>query len=389
MNQGYWWAGRLGGAGAVLAGSLALPAYGQDEKKPDECKASTGVVEFATGSTKLNESAKETLDGVAAWLREDDNRWTVVEGYADSSGAAHTNQKLSIKRAQTVEKYLHGRGIDADRVETHGRGETATPPEPSEGTGRVVVVSECETPPPAHAEATPPPPTTAQETPTPPPPPTPPAETPGPPPGQERPEPAPPPALPAPSGELAGGPAAPMSPSSGFGMAISAGGGVTGFTEKGSRNAADTGAMWEARLTFGTRLPVGLDLAYVGSAQTLNVAGLSSNASAVGNGGEADLRLQWPKGMFRPFAFGGIGWTHYSIARSSTTGTAILNGDDVGTVPFGAGIAIGKVNGLTFELRGTGRYAFDDQLFDNVYAGTGQSSRLHSWAVTARLGAEW
>src|SRR3954471_8229216 len=243
MNQGYWWAGRLGGAGAVLAGSLALPAYGQDEKKPDECKASTGVVEFATGSTKLNESAKETLDGVAAWLREDDNRWTVVEGYADSSGAAHTNQKLSIKRAQTVEKYLHGRGIDADRVETHGRGETATPPEPSEGTGRVVVVSECETPPPAHAEAIPPPPTTAQETPTPPPPPTPPAETPGPPPGQARPAPAPPPALPAPSGELAGGPAAPMSPSSGFGMAISAGGGVTGFTEKGSRNAADTGAM--------------------------------------------------------------------------------------------------------------------------------------------------
>src|SRR5205085_11506843 len=63
------------------------------------------------------------------------------------------------------------------------------------------------------------------------------------------------------------------------------------------------------------------------------------DALPICNGGEADLRLQWPKGMFRPFAFGGIGWTHYSIARSSTTGTAVLHGDDVGTVPFGAGIA--------------------------------------------------
>ncbi len=372
MNHGHW-AGRLGGAGAVLAGSLAFPAYGQEENKPDECKASAGVVEFSTGSAKLNASARETLDGVAAWLRDDDKRLTVVEGYTDPSGAAMSNQKLSIKRAQAVENYLHGKGIDTERMETHGRGETAAPPEPAETTsGRVVVLSECQPAPAAHAETPPPPP----------------AETP-PPAAQERPEPAPPPSLPAPSGELAGGPVAPATPSSGFGMAITAGGGVTGFTEQGARNSADTGGMWEARLTFGTRLPVGLDLAYVGSAQNLNVAGLSSNASMIGNGGEADLRLQWPKGMFRPFAFGGIGWTHYSIAKSSTVGTAVLDGDDIGTVPFGAGIAIGKVNGLTFELRGTGRYAFDDQLLEGVYAGTGQSARLHSWAVTARLGAEW
>jgi hypothetical protein len=178
-------------------------------------------------------------------------------------------------------------------------------------------------------------------------------------------------------------------PTSGIGMGLSAGGGVTGFTEQGARNAADTGGMWEVRLTFGTRLPLGVDVAYVGSAQSLNIAGLSSNAVALGNGGEADLRLQWPKGMFRPFAFGGIGWTHYSITRSSTFGTAVLEADNIGTVPFGAGIAIGKVDGLLFELRGTGRYAFDDQLFEGVYAGTGQSSRLHSWAVTARLGAEF
>jgi hypothetical protein len=99
--------------------------------------------------------------------------------------------------------------------------------------------------------------------------------------------------------------------------------------------------------------------------------------------------VQWPKGMFRPYAFGGIGWTHYSVQRSETAGTTAFASDDIGTVPFGVGIALGQVNGLLFDLRGTGRYAFDDDFLAAATAGSGENARLHSWAVTARLGAEF
>src|SRR4051794_5979540 len=175
-------------------------------------------------------------------------------------------------------------------------------------------------------------------------------------------------------------------PLSGMGLALSAGGGVAGFFNSGARDAANDGFTWDVRLTLGTRIPVGLDLAYLGSVQELTVAGLDSDALLIGNGAEAALRVQLPSGLFRPYLTGGIGWTHYSIHDSNLT-AGLPRGDTIGTVPIGVGLAIGKPNSITFDLRAVGRIAFADDLFDPL-ARTGGSSSLNSWGVTARLGGE-
>jgi hypothetical protein len=176
-------------------------------------------------------------------------------------------------------------------------------------------------------------------------------------------------------------------PLSGLGVALTAGGGVGGFFNSGARDAASDGFTWDVRLTLGTRIPVGLDLAYVGSVQGMNLPGLDSDALLVGNGAEAALRIQLPHGMVRPYLTGGVGWTHYSV-QDTTLVAGLRPSDTIGTVPVGVGVAVGKVNGFTLDVRAVGRIAFDDDLLDNVTPNGGSNS-LNSWGFTARLGGEF
>ena len=48
----------------------------------------------------------------------------VVEGYSDITGGAEYNLGLSEIRAQTVKRYLIGRGIESERITVRGRGKT-------------------------------------------------------------------------------------------------------------------------------------------------------------------------------------------------------------------------------------------------------------------------
>ena len=48
-------------------------------------------------------------------------RVTVV-GHTDSTGSDAINQALSVERAQSVRNYLSVRGVDAQRIDVHGRG---------------------------------------------------------------------------------------------------------------------------------------------------------------------------------------------------------------------------------------------------------------------------
>jgi hypothetical protein len=176
-------------------------------------------------------------------------------------------------------------------------------------------------------------------------------------------------------------------PLSGLGVALTAGGGVGGFFNTGARDAASDGFTWDVRLTLGTRIPVGLDLAYLGSVQGMNIPGLDSDAILVGNGAEAALRVQLPYGMVRPYLTGGVGWTHYSVQDTGLV-AGLRPSDTIGTIPIGVGVAVGRVNGFTFDVRAVGRIAFDDDLLDNLTPNGGSDS-LNSWGITARLGGEF
>ena len=154
-------------------------------------------------------------------------------------------------------------------------------------------------------------------------------------------------------------------PPSQLGIEALVGGGAVGFIDTAVRNTVNTGGAWDARMVFGSRLPIAIEGAYVGSAQTIDVLGLTSNSRLIGNGVEGDLRLNFTNYKVQPYIFGGAGWTRYQISNNNTINTSsVLSSDDVGTVPLGAGISIRPSKVFLIDLRGTYRAVFDDTMFD-------------------------
>lgn len=89
-----------------------------------------GDVLFASGKVDLKNSAKSTLNQIAAVLQSDYGDNTIrVEGYTDTDPIRRSswkdNLQLSMERAAAVHRYLQSQGIDADRMYAAGFGETA------------------------------------------------------------------------------------------------------------------------------------------------------------------------------------------------------------------------------------------------------------------------
>jgi hypothetical protein len=395
----------------ILVALLAPSAYAQESPpaEPDtpgqasteSCAPAEVRIEFGFDSATLGSQARRDLDQVAAWLREDDQRTVRLEGYADPSGASRYNDDLSYRRADAVKQALVNNGVEARRVTAAGQGEMTSMGAAPASQQRTVVVMYCEalprtaaagipgetappaeTAPPTAEEATPP----AETAPIPPP------ETaePVPPIAQATPEemeatPVPYSAPPAPIQETAAAEPQPTAVQR-MGVGISVGGGVSNFIDKGARNVTDPAGTWDARLIFGTHLPVALEAAYVGAAQSIDAAGLDRDAVLVGNGFEGSLRLQLPGYVVQPYALVGIGWMHYQLTNEGINTSAIRNSDDLLTVPMGLGLAVMLPVGAMFDVRGVYRPVFNDSLLNDFYSGTGTSHDLHTWGVSANLG---
>jgi outer membrane protein OmpA-like peptidoglycan-associated protein len=77
---------------------------------------------FDTASATLKPGASLQLNRLADYMRDSPKTRIVVEGYTDNRGSADYNQELSEQRAQSVATALTTQGVDADRVQTVGRG---------------------------------------------------------------------------------------------------------------------------------------------------------------------------------------------------------------------------------------------------------------------------
>ena len=139
-------------------------------------------------------------------------------------------------------------------------------------------------------------------------------------------------------------------------------------------------------MTFGSRLPVAIEGAYIGSSQNIDALGLSTNSHLVGNGVEGDLRLNFTNYMVQPYIFGGAGWTRYQVYNTTTNTSDIASHDDVGTVPLGAGLSIRPAKVFLIDVRGTYRAVFNDTMFDRV---TTTSNSMQNWNVGGRIGFEF
>jgi outer membrane protein OmpA-like peptidoglycan-associated protein len=79
---------------------------------------------FAFNSTKLTAEDQQALDDAAATLNKHQNMNVQVAGYTDSIGSKAYNLKLSRGRANSVKDYLTSHGVDSDRMQTKGYGES-------------------------------------------------------------------------------------------------------------------------------------------------------------------------------------------------------------------------------------------------------------------------
>ena len=80
------------------------------------------VVEFATDSSDLTAQARSVLDEVAAIMKANPGR-VEIAGYADSRQTQEYNLWLSERRAESVQRYLVAKGLDAGRFEVIEYGE--------------------------------------------------------------------------------------------------------------------------------------------------------------------------------------------------------------------------------------------------------------------------
>lgn len=86
------------------------------------CKADTLHVYFPTDEAFLNANTQKQLDKMIEKLKGERN--VLVIGYADDRGDTYYNDMLSLRRAQTVTRYLQDHGIAGGEIKmTIGKGE--------------------------------------------------------------------------------------------------------------------------------------------------------------------------------------------------------------------------------------------------------------------------
>ncbi len=83
-----------------------------------------GDVLFGTDLSRLNSAGMATAQKLANILQANPQRNVLVEGFADSTGAADYNQALSERRASAVQMALQQYGIAPGRVAMRGYGES-------------------------------------------------------------------------------------------------------------------------------------------------------------------------------------------------------------------------------------------------------------------------
>ncbi len=171
-----------------------------------------------------------------------------------------------------------------------------------------------------------------------------------------------------------------------MGMSLTVGGGVTAFTDQDMQDVTDPGGSWEARVTAGTREYIGLEAAYVGTAQAIDALGLDTDAILLGSGLEATARINLVKGQFQPYLLAGAGWMHYQIENADVNTSSINEDDDVLQVPLGIGFGY-RYQRLILDARGMFRPTAYSDLVNPSTAD--ETISLHSWTALARAGFEF
>lgn len=79
---------------------------------------------FDFDKSTLKPEGKAKLDDLVSKLGAINLEVIIAVGHTDSIGTVAYNQKLSVRRAESVKAYLVGKGIEANRIYTEGKGKS-------------------------------------------------------------------------------------------------------------------------------------------------------------------------------------------------------------------------------------------------------------------------
>lgn len=83
-----------------------------------------GELLFRPGASTLAREAQPPLQGVAETLARHPRLRLEVQGHTDATGSAPSNQRLSEARAAAVREYLVAKGVEAERIDAAGFGDS-------------------------------------------------------------------------------------------------------------------------------------------------------------------------------------------------------------------------------------------------------------------------
>jgi OOP family OmpA-OmpF porin len=110
-------------AEAAAQPAAATPAAAALPKPAAEKVTLAADALFDFNKAVLRPEGKAKLDDVATKIKDIKLEVIIAVGHADRIGTDVYNQKLSERRAAAVKDYLVGKGVEANRVYTEGKGE--------------------------------------------------------------------------------------------------------------------------------------------------------------------------------------------------------------------------------------------------------------------------
>jgi OOP family OmpA-OmpF porin len=110
-------------APAPKAAAPAAPKPAPEKLLPQKINFSADTL-FDFDKADLRPEGRSVLDDLTLVLQGATYEVILAIGHADRIGSAQYNQKLSVRRAEAVKKYLVDKGIAPNRIYAEGKGET-------------------------------------------------------------------------------------------------------------------------------------------------------------------------------------------------------------------------------------------------------------------------
>lgn len=106
-----------------LDNATVTPIPGDDGETAGIAVRFDNALLFDLGEATLRPGVQADLRDLASSLSNYPGHDAVIVGHASTDGSAQLNQSLSDRRAQAVQNFLIGQGLQASRLQAYGRGE--------------------------------------------------------------------------------------------------------------------------------------------------------------------------------------------------------------------------------------------------------------------------